>query len=581
MGSNIEWTDDTWNPTTGCTMFSSAQYGNECLNCYAEKETKRLMLMGQEKYEKGFNTVVEHEQSLNEPYTWKKPVTVFVNSMSDLFHREVSDDFIRKVFKVMNDNPQHTFQILTKRNDRIEILPNDLVWSDNIWLGVSCGTQYATSRIPALVQSKAKHKFLSIEPFIREITEIDLKGIDWVIVGGESGNTSYKIELDENKQEKFELIDGKKSYTYLLDSNGKKIVEKEIRPMQKEWVDFIKKECTVHNVPFFFKQWGKKSNNPNLEDPTINNKHRYHAKGGCELDGEIYLSNPTLTRNNNPSINLFGNDYLVMDEIEDLVTIWELKSHLPFAEKALFKSLKKDIAKKGLINPIIYVTLNDKKLVIEGHTRLAALIALKRSNIPTKELNETFNSIDEIKLWMVKHQLARRNLTTIERVRLAYISKPTIENLAKENLKAKSIASSINGIKVPTRAKLQPIDTCHEIAKIANVGKTTVVSYFKIMSEGSEELKKKVDKGQLSISAGHKSLDKKKSIATPKPQNITIPETNKSDDSSTVEIFESIEIGQQKIQRDEIDVLMIFNKTDKLDILSKYPKVRIGVFYLS
>jgi hypothetical protein len=182
---------------------------------------------------------------------------------------------------------------------------------------------------------------------------------------------------------------------------------------------------------------------------------------------------------------------------------------------------------------------------------------------------------------MVKHQLARRNLTTIERVRLAYISKPTIENLAKENLKAKSIVSSINGIKVPTRAKLQPIDTCHEIAKIANVGKTTVVSYCKIMSEGNEELKKKVDKGQLSISAAHKSLDKKKSISTPKPQNNTIPKTNKSHDSSTVEIFESIEIGQQKIQRDEIDVFMIFHKTDKLDIIGKYPKVRIGVLYLS
>jgi protein gp37 len=281
--------------------------------------------MGQERYKLGFNVVVEHEDVLNEPYTWKKPTTVFVNSMSDMFHRDISDDFIRKVFKVMNDTPQHKYQILTKRHTRFEKLPDDIIWSDNIWMGVSCGTQYSTRRIPALVQSKAKHKFLSIEPFIQEITEIDLKGIDWVIVGAESGNNSYLREKDENGEDKFQIIDNKVVYTNVLDDNGQKIIEKVIRPMKKEWVDIIKDKCSEQNVPFFFKQWGKTKNNPNQNDPSLNKEHRYYAKGGCQLDGKYYLANPTIEDDSTPVINIFGDEFYVMDEFETLNTIWELK----------------------------------------------------------------------------------------------------------------------------------------------------------------------------------------------------------------------------------------------------------------
>ena len=225
--SNIEWTNKTWNPTSGCSHYSYSEKndGNECLNCYAETLTKRLKAMGKERYKMGFDVLVEHEEALNEPYKWKKAKTVFVNSMSDLFHRNVSDDFIRKVFKVMNDTPLHKYQILTKRHTRLEKLPDDLIWSDNIWMGVSCGTQYSTRRIPSLVKSKAKHKFLSVEPFIQEITEIDLTGIEWVIVGGESGNNYFKREKDENGEDKYQIEGKKIIYKYELDASGNKIIE--------------------------------------------------------------------------------------------------------------------------------------------------------------------------------------------------------------------------------------------------------------------------------------------------------------------------------------------------------------------
>jgi protein gp37 len=582
MGSKIEWTTKTWNPTTGCTHYSSASNGgNECLNCYAETETRRLKLMGNAKYKQGFDIIVEHEDVLNEPYTWKKPTTVFVNSMSDLLHLKISDDFIRKVFKVMNDNPQHTFQILTKRHTRIGQLPNNLIWSENIWLGVSCGTQYATKRIPALVTSLAKHKFLSIEPFIQEISDIDLNGIDWVIAGGESGNTKYKIDKDDKGQEKYEIVNNKVVFTYLLDANGNKIIDKEIRPMKKEWVDIIRNKCLEKDVPFFFKQWGKTKNNPNQQDPTINTKHRYHSKGGCELDGNVYRSNPTLSNNSAPTINLFDNEYLIMDEIEDLVTIWELKTHLPLLEKDLFENLKEDIKKNGLNAPIIYIQVpNGKKLVVEGHTRLTALLELKHKEILTKELNETFDSLDEIKLWIVKHQLARRNLTTEERVRLAFLSKPTIEKLAKENLSKAGKTTSKEIDEELNSAKIKKVDTFAEIAKIANVGRTTVVNYSKIMNEANKSTKEQLSKGLITIGAAHASLKNKIELVSPKLEKKPNPQKEKLDKPGDIIILENIDDGKQKISHGEIDVVMIFDKNDKLNILKKNSNFRIGVFYL-
>ncbi len=569
--SSIEWTSKSWNPTTGCTHYSSSKNGgNECLNCYAERETNRYKHMpNHDKYHKGFDVVVEHEDSLNDPYEWKEPCTIFVNSMSDLFHRDISDDFIRKVFKVMNETPHHTYQILTKRHTRFEKLPNDLIWTDNIWMGVSCGTQYSTRRIPALVESKAKHKFLSIEPFIQEITEINLEGIDWVIVGGESGSNTYQREKDENGQDKFEIIDGKVVYKHALDADGKKIIEKVIRPMRKEWVEFIQIKCAEYIVPFFFKQWGKVSNNPDPNDPTIEKEHRYHSKGGSLLNGKVYWSNPTIKNDIKPIIQVFGNEYLVMDEYEGLNNIWELKSFLPFMDKDLLQQLKEDIRKNGLNDPILYITTpKGIKLVIEGHTRLSAVISLKKKVVPTKEIKESFKSIEDVKFWMIRHQLQRRNLSNVEKLSLANKFRPEIEKVAKQNLIKSGKNKSLDTASV---------DTNLEIAKIAGVSRATAVMYSQILNKGNENLLKSLESGKVSISSAHAQIkDKATNKITPvKPikQKTTTKEFNPR-------VLTSIEEGHLAIYNGELDMFILLKDESKLSDIKRTTGSRIGIFYV-
>lgn len=208
----IEWTQQTWNPTTGCQKKSSG-----CLHCYAEIMSHRLKAMGQEKYKDGFE-VRTHQSSLILPYKWKKPRLVFVNSMSDLFHEDVPVDFIKEVFKVMNENPQHTFQVLTKRSERLLQLNDELNWTNNIWMGVSVEDEVVIDRIDHLRQTSAKVKFLSCEPLIGPLNNLNLDGIHWVIVGGESGRNA--------------------------------------RPIDPEWVVDIQEQCQEHSISFFFKQWG-------------------------------------------------------------------------------------------------------------------------------------------------------------------------------------------------------------------------------------------------------------------------------------------------------------------------------------
>lgn len=210
--SSIEWTELTWNPTTGCTKISAG-----CKFCYAEVMARRLKAMGLDKYENGFKLSI-HEDALDIPYSWKGSKIVFVNSMSDLFHKNVPLEFIKKVFKVMNDNPQHTFQVLTKRSDIVLMYNKELNWTPNIWMGVSVEDEKVTSRITQLQKTSALVKFLSCEPLIGPLPNLDLYSIDWVIVGGESGRKP--------------------------------------RPMKAEWVLDIKAQCRVSKVAFFFKQWG-------------------------------------------------------------------------------------------------------------------------------------------------------------------------------------------------------------------------------------------------------------------------------------------------------------------------------------
>lgn len=210
--TSIEWTEMTWNPITGCTKVSAG-----CKFCYAEVMAKRLQAMGIEKYRNSFKLTL-HEDALNAPYTWKKQKVVFVNSMSDLFHNDVPPDFIKRVFKVMNDNPQHTFQVLTKRADRLNSIHHELQWTHNIWMGVSVEDARVVERIDLLRQTNARTKFLSCEPLIGALPGMNLDNIDWVIVGGESGRKA--------------------------------------RPMDEEWVLDIMDQCKESNVAFFFKQWG-------------------------------------------------------------------------------------------------------------------------------------------------------------------------------------------------------------------------------------------------------------------------------------------------------------------------------------
>lgn len=211
--SSIEWTEMTWNPTTGCTKVSSG-----CKYCYAEVMTRRLKAMGQKKYEYGFNIIKTHPETLSIPYSWKSSKIVFVNSMSDLFHNDVPIEFVKDVFNVMNENPQHVFQVLTKRADRLYEIHEQLKWSNNIWMGVTVENINVIDRIDYLRKTEAKVKFLSLEPLLSSLPNLNLDNIDWVIVGGESG-TKPRI----------------------MDSN---------------WVVDIQQQCKNACVPFFFKQWG-------------------------------------------------------------------------------------------------------------------------------------------------------------------------------------------------------------------------------------------------------------------------------------------------------------------------------------
>jgi len=210
--SNIEWTEMTWNPVTGCTKISQG-----CKRCYAERMAKRLTAMGSERYRNGFKVTL-HPDLLEVPRRWRQPRVVFVNSMSDLFHEDIPLEYIQRVFATMRECPQHTFQVLTKRSERLAGIAAQISWPRNVWMGVSVEDARVLSRIHDLRTVPAAVRFLSLEPLIGPLDELPLEGIHWVIVGGESGPRA--------------------------------------RPMRREWVDSIHRQCRGARVPFFFKQWG-------------------------------------------------------------------------------------------------------------------------------------------------------------------------------------------------------------------------------------------------------------------------------------------------------------------------------------
>jgi protein gp37 len=251
--SAIEWTESTWNPTTGCDRISSG-----CDNCYALTLAKRLKSMGSAKYQgdgdprtsgPGFGLAL-HPDSVDLPRRWKSPRLVFVNSMSDLFHAKVPFHFVLNVVTTMRETPQHTYQLLTKRTRRLRMLSRDIDWPDNVWVGTSVETTKELHRIEELAQVDAAVRFLSLEPLLGPLPELDLTGIDWVIVGGESGAHA--------------------------------------RPMDPDWVRELRDAAVAQDVPFFFKQWGG----------------RTPKSGGRELDGRTWNQMPA--RSVSPQPNSAG-----------------------------------------------------------------------------------------------------------------------------------------------------------------------------------------------------------------------------------------------------------------------------------
>jgi protein gp37 len=212
QASSIEWTEATWNPVTGCTKVSPG-----CKFCYADRMAKRLQAMGQFRYRDGFKLTLQEDQ-IDLPLRWKTPRIIFVNSMSDLFHVDVPLSFIQRCFETMQQAQQHTFQVLTKRPERAVELARALPWPTNVWLGTSIENQDYTWRTHELVKVPAQVRFLSVEPLIGPINRLPLRGVHWVIVGGESGPGA--------------------------------------RPLELQWVTAIRDRCIRHRVPFFFKQWG-------------------------------------------------------------------------------------------------------------------------------------------------------------------------------------------------------------------------------------------------------------------------------------------------------------------------------------
>ncbi len=233
LNSSIEWTDATWNPVTGCSKISPG-----CKHCYADRMANRLHAMGQPRYRNGFEITLQPD-ILTRPLSWREPRQIFVNSMSDLFHDNIPIDYIQRVFDIMSQAHWHTFQVLTKRSERLTEISHNLKWPENVWMGVSVENSDYKFRISHLQQVPAAVRFLSIEPLLGPVPRLPLQGIDWVIVGGESGPKS--------------------------------------REMKVEWVRSIRDKCITYDIPFFFKQWGGTRK----------------SKTGRQLDGRTWQELPT------------------------------------------------------------------------------------------------------------------------------------------------------------------------------------------------------------------------------------------------------------------------------------------------
>lgn len=478
---------------------------------------------------------LKYQEILDTPNIWVDNSYVNISNSKTGFLRINTKDkknpvfiFYKKIAEVIK-NSNHTYDILF---DTATLhIPNLLKigYSNNVVIGLHMESGLLEFLIHSIFQdSQVQRKYLHISTFDDYIDIIDYSkySFEWLL-----------IDLQEDSF--FNLVRFQQPF--------------------KTWHEAIhiqRLNCEKYNIPFYFKSWGKVQNNPNPNDPTMNPAHRYFTKSGCMLDGKIYYYDP-ISRTTAPTVTLFGSKYYVMDEHNGLKTIWELKSYLPFMKSDLFEQLKEDINKNGLNDPILYyATQDNEKLVIEGHTRLKACIELDIKDYPMKEVKEDFDNLEDIQLWILKHQFQRRNLSSVERLELAYQSKDIIEKRAKANLSKAGKGDSIT----------ETIDTNLEIAQLAGVGKTTVVNYGNVIAKASPNLIEQMRKGKLSISGAYNKI-KDKSI---KPEKLN-PE---------IIYLQNFEEGKKLMDKKIIEGIVVLSDEGKVSTLSAIQKSKYGILIL-
>lgn len=501
--SKIGWTRHTANLWWGCVKVNKG-----CDRCYACEiaEFRKHDVWGNDKPRRMIKDVWKNfEKYQKDAEKQNETHRVFVGSMMDLFELSMplvdtdgnplieginefwnTGQLRDKFFKeVVPNSPNLMFLLLTKRPSNInKYIPEE--WKDNppenIMFGTSVSDQKtANTFIPHLAKVKGK-RFLSAEPLLGPIDLMQQDGngnalldsLNWIIAGGESG-------------------------------------EEDVRQIDSEWVSLIKDQCENNSIPFYFKQWGRKEFNPNLDDPTIKKKHPWHAKGGCMYNLKIYMNYPSHFNDlSTPVVNLFDEDHFISDQWKGFCIIDELKSYLPTMNDETYLQLKTNIKLNGLDNQILYFENEQKKrIVIDGHSRLKACLEIGITDISSRKVKEKFGNLDEIKLWMVKNQCERRNLSPVERLKIAFLSINEIERMANKNLSNAGKNKTID----------KKINTCEEIGKIAGVSTSTVSRYkfvidnFKEFDDISKTIIDNLNNGLITISKAQ-SLMKKHSKKT-------------------------------------------------------------------
>ena len=472
MGKNtgIGWTHHSANIWWGCVKISDG-----CSNCYACEiaEFRQHDVWGSDKPRRKIENVwKEITKYQKEAKKAGQIHRVFVGSMMDIFEKPMplvdhngnpitqndnelwNTGLLRDKFfnEIVPDCPNLMFLLLTKRPYNInKYIP--IEWKENppknVMFGTSVSNQAnANTLIPHLAKVNGK-RFLSAEPLIGQVDLMQqdadgnslLDSLHWIITGGESGL-------------------------------------KDIRQMESKWVSVIKNQCENNKIPFYFKQWGRDEFNPDQNDPTIKKKHPWHAKGGCMYEGKIYMNYPSHFNDETiPVVNLFDVDHFVIDQWEGLHIVDELKSYLPPMNDEIYLKLKENIKLNGIDNHIIYFENKQKKrIVIDGHSRLKACLDIGITDFLSRKVVDKFENIDEIKLWMVKNQCERRNLSKVERLKLAFLSINEIEKKAYKNLSLAGKNKTVD----------KKINTCEEIADIAGVSPSTVSRYKFVMDNFNE-----------------------------------------------------------------------------------------------